>query len=176
MPSLVLPSDLADYQAGEAQAFIDAATALVRSYCGWHIAPSVEETVTLDGSGSSLLPLPSLHVTAVASVTEDGTALTEDDYRWSASGWLRKTCGCWTGKERGVEVTFTHGFDEAPDVAGVVMAVASRGQVSPRGEVRQQAGPFATTFSQFDAGQGGGIVLLRPEMATLDRYRLPGRP
>ena len=48
-----------------------AAAEAVRSYCGWHIAPAVEETVTLDGSGGRHLLLPSLHVTEVSEIVAD---------------------------------------------------------------------------------------------------------
>ena len=40
-----------------------AAQAAVRAYCGWHIAPSLSETLVLDGTGARAFILPTLHLT-----------------------------------------------------------------------------------------------------------------
>lgn len=106
------------------------ACAAVRAYCGWHIAPAVTETLTLDGPGGTLLCLPSALVTSVASVTNDGTAL--DDPEWSAHGMIR--AHCWTEKFRGVVVELTHGYSECPPEILTVLtdmaAATGRGGVS----------------------------------------------
>src|SRR4051812_33928489 len=91
------------------------ALAQIQSYCGWHVAPSEDETRTFDGSGSGVLILPTLCLTDVASVTENGELLDATTaYTWSQSGVLRRT-GCrWTGNLRAIEVSYSHGFDEMP--------------------------------------------------------------
>ena len=78
---------LADLPVGTDEAAWLAACDAVRGYCEWHIAPSVTETLTLDGPGGSVLHLPSAHVTAVASVTNDGAVIA--DPQWSASSSSR---------------------------------------------------------------------------------------
>lgn len=83
---------------------------VIRAYCGWHVSPSITETITLDGPGSDTLFLPSLHVTDVASVTVDGVAQNEPE--WSESGLIR---GAFHGRRfRSIVVTLTHGYTELP--------------------------------------------------------------
>src|SRR5690348_6332029 len=107
------------------------AEALVRAFCGWHIAPSRTEVVTLAGTGGRTLTLPSLHVTAVASVTSDSDpALTTDDYDWSPAGVLTARTYPWSG--RAIAVSLTHGYDTPPaEVTAVVQAVAQRALDNP---------------------------------------------
>src|SRR5690348_1490097 len=107
-----------------------AALTAAQNYCRWHVFPSREETLTLDGSYQFVQMLPSLLVTAVAEVVEDGTTLVEGtDYEWSEIGELRRLGACpWTGKLRGLVVTLTHGYETEPaDFAAVVERVALRG-------------------------------------------------
>jgi hypothetical protein len=177
---IVIPVDLDAYVSGDPQTLIDEATTQVRSYCGWHVTPSVTETVTLDASGMATQMLPSLHVTDVATVTYDGAVLAADDYEWREIGVLHlkydgpnisQLCK-WSLKNRSVEVTMTHGYASAPDVAGVILALASRAQSAPGGGFVRQVGQVSF---QAPSGDGGGY-LLESEKAVLDRYKLPPRP
>lgn len=148
------------------------AEALVRSYCRWHIAPSrAAVVVTLLGHGGRILLLGSLQVTAVASVTEDGIALTSDDYTWQANGVLTRE-GRWAyGKD--VVVTFTHGYAAPPpEVSAIVQSIASRAIQNPGSLVRTQDGPFADTFSQTGFNQSLPMALLDAERAVLAPYRI----
>lgn len=172
---IVITDDLVAYQGGDAQRLIDQATALVRRYCGWHVTPSVTETVTVDGSGYAFQPLPSLCVTNVASVTEDGALLDSTAYEWSNVGHLWRAWP-WSGRYRAIVVAMTHGFADAPEVATVIMAVASRAQKAPDGVTRSQVGQVSETLTQFAFNQAGGLVMLDAEKLILDRYRLPPRP
>lgn len=145
------------------------AEGLVRSYCGWHIAPSRDEAVSLRGRGDQVLTLRSLYVTAVSSVTSDGTALAVDDeYLWSTAGVL--TAASTWAADAVVEVVFTHGYDDAPpEVTGVVQAVAQRAVNNPGSLAQEATGPFNSRH----AGTGAALELLDAEKAILDRYRLP---
>lgn len=152
------------------------AEALVRSYCGWHIAPSRADAVeTLRGYGGQPLLLRSLHVTAVTSVVDGGTTLAlTDDYVWNANGVIMRV-GYWgTGD---VVVTYTHGYDEPPaDVTAIVQSVAQRAVNNPGSLVRKQVGPFGDTYSQTGFNQSLPIALLDAEKEILDHYRIPPRP
>lgn len=150
---------------------LEQAEALVRGYCGWHIAPSREETVTIRARCGRDLFLPSLHVTAVESVTDDGSLLAvEDDYRWTGSGVL--TRGYWSDTE--VVVEFTHGYAEVPeDVEAVVQAIARRAVDNPGSLVRETEGPFSRTYSTNENAQYSPLTLLDSEKEALRRYRLP---
>lgn len=138
----------------------------VRDYCGWHIAPERTETLTLDGSGTSAMLLPTLRLTDLTAVTEDGVDVDLDTLEWSAAGIIRRWCA-WTCRFRGVAVSITHGYEEVPaDVAGVVRDIATRAK-SSGGLKSQTIGPFSETYE---------TDLLSTERAVLDRYKLPPRP
>jgi hypothetical protein len=171
-------SDLTDFQSGDAQTHLDLALAVVRAYCGWHIAPSQEDTVTLDGAGTTIQALPSLHVTAVESVEVDGEAVDTGNFTWSAAGFLRYGGECWPGRWSGVlrdvVVTFTHGYAELPaEIRAVVLSVAARSSTSPSGASTMQAGPYSVALGRNADGSSGGVTLTDLERAVLDRYRLP---
>lgn len=147
------------------------AEAVVRSFCGWHIAPSREETVEVRTCGGRTLLLPSMYVTAVESVTADEQALTTDDFHWSTAGVV--THSDWWGS--GVtSVVFTHGYDEVPaEVTAIVQAVAQRATANPGSLTRQQIGPFSETYSTTGSGQVVPLGLLDAEKDLLRRYRIP---
>ena len=168
---IVTTTDLDSYQSGDPQTVLDQATALVRAYCGWHVAPSVTETITVDGSGSSLQLLPSLYITDIASVTVD--AVLVEGYTWSQAGYMRKA-GCWPCEQ--VTVTLTHGHASVPDVQAVVLGLASRAQKSPDGVTRTQVGAISESYSLTGVGTAGGVTLVESDRAVLDRYRIPARP
>lgn len=141
------------------------ACAAVRAYCGWHVAPSVTETVTVDGSGSSVQLLPTLHLTSLVSITNDGTAVTDPE--WSEAGMVR---GSWTSKWRGVTAEMVHGYDDCPaEIVGILHEAASRGvagsAVSQVGQVRMGG----------VSGVPGAASFLMEQTAILDRYKLPPR-
>ena len=84
---------------------------LIRGYCGWHISPEMTETVVLDAPpGGKLLLLPSLYVTEISSLKVDGRPLS-GPFEFSPSGMVRGNFGCKLGS---IEVTFTHGYEDAP--------------------------------------------------------------
>lgn len=162
-PTPELASTLASTEADrlfEAESF-------VRSECGWHIAPSRSETVTVDGSGTHTLALRTLHLTDVTAVTEDGETVNLADIEWSEAGFLVRDT-FWTRKRRGVTVEITHGYDTVPaEVTGLVKAIAQRAVDNPGARVRTQDGPFSDVFAE---------GLTDHEKAVLDRYRLPSLP
>ena len=146
----------------------DQAVALVQSYCGWHIAPSQQDVLTLDGNGSRTIMLPSLHVTVVNSVSVDGTVLDASAYDWSEAGIIELRCGRFPDRFRCVVVDFWHGYEEFP---APVQAVLSQlwedgmsGSLVQVGQVR-----YAAPGSNGDAE----VVTIQ---AILDRYKLPPRP
>lgn len=173
---IVDPFDLDTYQAGTAAAILEQATAEVRRYCGWHIAPSLSETFTVDGPGGLFLTLPTLLLTDVASVTEDGVLRDPSTYEWSSNGQLWSATP-WTGHFRGVVVEATHGHATPPaDLAAVILAVASRAQASPDGVVRRQVGAVSESYSQTGFNVAGGVSLMPHEKDALEQYRVRPRP
>lgn len=165
----VTTGDLDDYQSGDADTLIEQAQSAIRSYCGWHIAPLIEDVeVVLDGRGTRHLWLPSLHVTAVSEITDETTTLTSEDYDWSASGYVERRNGYWSERPRQVRVTFSHGYEVVPpDLIGIAVARATRTASSPAGVRRESAGSVSI--------ERDGNGFLADELAILDRYKLPPR-
>lgn len=156
----------------EAGSSREAATNVVRRYCGWHIAPKVTEVLTLDGTGGRRLPLPSLAVHSVESLTVDGQLLTADQYTFSRNGWITLRGGVFPPADRVVEVQFTHGFDYAPEVSSIVDSLVQRASMSPAGNVvNQRAGTQSVTFAS-SGGEVRGMALFESEKEKLAPYRL----
>jgi hypothetical protein len=171
-----LKRSFSEADAATAQLLIDGASELVVEYCGWHIAPSQAETVTVDGSGSRVQGLPTMRLTAVNTVTETGTALTVADLDWSENGLLEKQDGTtWTGRRRGVVANITHGYTAAPNwLVTLVCAVAGRPFLAAPGVVQEAAGGESVTYAQPSPGAGGAVLLLPVEQRMLDRIAVPG--
>ena len=153
---------------------ISAAERRVRDYCGWHVAPVIEQNLILDGSGARSLFVPSLRVLEVISCTVNGQEIDPDTLEWSGDGFLRRDCG-WPDRLRSVRLTIRHGFDEAPELSEIIHEMAERAMSATGGRTREQAGGVSITNALVAPGVSGGVVLMEHEKATLDRYRLPGR-
>ena len=139
---------------------VTAAEDMVREYCGWHIAPSAPETLTLDGKGGTTLVLPSLHVTAIASIVEDGVTLAATAYEWSQSGLVKRVNGGWPRKYRSIVVTLTHGYTTCPlAVREFIKQLAGSGAASPP-MTKAQVGQVVVTYSD-----------PAPAWSVLDPYR-----
>lgn len=149
----------------------DAELAAVRRYCGWHVSPVLTgDVVTLDGPGAALLVLPTLRMTALTKVVEDGVELDPATLAWSTRGLVRKKSGArWSCEYGAITVTFTHGFteDEAADWQGAVQKVAARNaRIAANDPIA--VGPFRWA----DNSSAAGSAFTDAERATLDLYRL----
>lgn len=150
-----------------------AALQTVRNYCGWHIAPVITETITLDGSGSRALLIPSNRVLNVTQVTEDGKDIDLGTIGVSRDGVLRKKRNrCWTDELGGVEVTLEHGHEQFDSVAAVVDLVAARSAATGGGAVQESAGPFSIRRSTDGRGGVAAAPLLQAEKDMLAAYVL----
>lgn len=171
---LATPADLSRVALGtvdEATAIdlLGRASEIVRGYCHWAIDER-DYDLLLDGTNASVLLLPAKQVTAVASVTADGTTLADGiDYDWSASGVLERLDGSWPRRRRSVAVAFTAGYDPVPrDVVAVVTGLTARVLSTKGGWVQQRIGSLSLGQS---LTAGGGLD--KYDQAILDRYRLP---
>lgn len=168
---------------------LDGASALIRRYCGWHVSPVVTDQVTVNGSGTGVLMLPSLMVLDVTAVTDTGSAIDPTTLQWSQDGYLYRSGASvpngsgyftpdyctflWSANLRGVLVSIQHGFDVVPEVTALACTVVARSAASPAGVIREQAGQVSMTYSQVAQGVSGGMSLMQHEMGILDAYRLP---
>lgn len=175
-----LKRDLSDLDAYSAQLMLDGANAAVTEYCGWHIAPALTETVTVDGSGLLVQALPTLHLVSLDSVTEDGTSLDLTRIEWSNNGLMEKRSGAlWTRRRRGIGAGITHGFAATPGwVTTLICAVAGRAFITPLGIVQETSGGESISYSAPRSGTGnvpppGTVALLPVDKRMLDRIRVP---
>ena len=159
-----------DADADETAAILDRSLAEVRRWCGWHVTPvKTADQITLDGPGGTMLWLPTLYLSAVTAITEDGNAVSLNDVEWSATGMIRKTLQrLWTEKLRGITVTFNHGYATAPDFDNVVLSVADRKSQAPTGGPAVGIGPFR--FSENRPVTGSPFTV--EELAVLHKFRL----
>ena len=152
---------------------LEVAMAAVRHYCGWHIAPVLDETLTIDGPGGKLLVLPTLSVKRITSISELGNHIELGDVTWSANGRVAKrSAQPWTDEFRGITVEFSHGFDQLPDLEAVILSSIDRGGFSAGSGAVEVIGPFKYGSSSGGGGSEAGPAFTEAERSILDRYRL----
>ncbi|MFJ4173996.1 hypothetical protein [Microbacterium sp. NPDC089696] len=152
--------------------WLAAAHGSVRRECGWHVAPVIEETLVLDGSGGDTLLLRSGRVVELLEVLNDGTDVTAD-VDFSRAGILELRGGRWTRRLGRISVKLRHGYetDEVPEVAALIATLARRGASSP-GIVANQSVNGSSVGYLTAGGAPISIPLLEIERRTLDPYRL----
>lgn len=170
-PALAELSDL-PVMAGAplSQSDLDALAQQIRAECGWHIAPVVTETLTLNSDGAPELLLPSLNVREVTAVRtvkgNDITATPATHWNprtgWSTEGVLYLAGGFPRGL-RTVEVDLVHGYDKAP--ADLLRLVATR---NGRRIVQESLRGHSITFAE--GGDAYGVA------SILNAYRIDPRP
>lgn len=133
-----------------------AAEDLVRRYCGWHIAPLIEETITPRSAEGGVLYLPTMRLVELLGVAIDGVPLPPEqvaEVQWDETGMLERPGG-WPSRPRAVTVQVRHGFDfdEVGDVAALIRNTAERSAIVTHGLQRVQVGNRSTTFDS-DSGR-----------------------
>lgn len=159
-------------------ATVEAASAAVRAYCGWHVSPSLACHIETEGPGA-LIELPVMAVSSVEAVTVDGEAIDADAYWWRADGLLRrKPPHRWPAEWRSVVVDLTAGHDAtvAPQLAAVVCQMASNALAAAPGVMRESAGGVSISYNSMADGVAGGVTLLTRDMRLLAPFRLPAVP
>lgn len=156
--------------------WMQAAQAAVRHCCGWHIAPSVTETLTVDAYGGRTLALPSKHVTEITSIVIGDNDVTSNAV-WSQAGTVVLKLGFWPDLPGSIVVSLTHGWniDEVPDVAAIILAVAKRAKTNP-GAISSQSVNGASVSFATSGGAPLGVSLMQAEIDALAPYRLGARP
>jgi len=162
---------VASVDTASANQALNIASQAIRDYCGWSISQETVTSKTLDGTGERSIWLPTLLLTAVASVVEDGTTLTvTTDYDWTSYGRLVRN-GCWPRTARSVVVTYTHGYATVPDsVKGVCLAAAGRRYQNPSSLRSYTVGSVSEAFTQPATGSVG--FLYSTEQGDLDVHKL----
>lgn len=155
-----------------------AAQEAIRRYCGWHIAPNITETLTVDAYGGRTLLLPSKHVTDVTAITIDDTDVT-GQCDWSEAGVITLRAGQWPDRPRSVHVTLSHGWEpeEVPDVQQLILQLARRARGMPGNGMIQSQTVNGASVGYFSAGGGPlSLQLLQIEKEALAPYKLDWSP
>jgi hypothetical protein len=137
MPELA-PSDVQQFAGGrlsasnpETQRMLDAALAAARRDVRWNVSPIIYgDVITLNGTGTDRLRLPTKQVINLDAVTNDGVALdpvNDVTLDCETPNLLILNSGRWSNKVNGITVTMDHGFpedsSEAPqDYKGLIAA------------------------------------------------------
>lgn len=159
-----------------AELILTAVSDEIRDALGWSVTQETGVVAMLDGPGDEELLLPTLHLTAVTSVVENGVTLTAADYLVYRRGALARVANgeaiLWTSKRQGVTVIFTHGYPDG-SVPGVFKTVtletAGRLVSNPGGTLKSRTvGRVAVTYADVRAAAAGV-----GEDPRLDFYRLP---
>lgn len=150
-------------------------SAWVRSYTRLSITPVVGAALALTGTRGRRLVIGERPLTAVSSVSLDGTALAPTDYRWNRQGALYRDAG-WGGEDRAVLVVCSYGFAQVPaDLWAVVQTAATRLVVNPAQwkslrEAHASAGEAGGSAERVAVAHGP-TGFTASELAVLNRYR-----
>lgn len=149
---------------------IKAASAAIRAYCGWHVAPVLECSIVLDGEAGDIW-LPTCALVSVDSAEVDGAEV--DVIGHNRRGRVRlasKTFGLGN-----VAVEYKAGFDVAVctdllDVAAkrAIAAVA----MTTYGVAQESAGGVSISYSSSALSDKGGAFLPPEVQAALAAYKL----
>ncbi len=180
MPSFATPVHLASrmqvasVDTTSAQDALDDATATIVEYVGWPVFETVDDTHTEDGSGNVIF-LPTMFLTAVDSVVDNGVTLDPSTYTAEANGTLRLRSSRFSYGLATVVVTFTHGWQEA-DVPRlfrrICLDIATRIYGNPDVSQSEQVGGVAESWAVSAANYTWGAALLPSEQRDLTRYAL----
>ena len=154
------------------QFWVAAAEGAIREYCGWQVAPVVEQTWALDGRNQRRLLLQSKRLLRVVACMSGGVDVTERVVPGESGVIELRDGGTFAAGLQGVVVTVEHGYypEEIPSVMGLIASLASRLSDSFGNVVQQQAaGGSSVTFF------AGSEHLLAGERAKLDKFRVWGR-
>ncbi|UXE05156.1 head-to-tail adaptor [Arthrobacter phage Jamun] len=181
LPPLVTPEEFAAWTGGKIAAndprvepLLRGASAGIRRYCGWHVAPVLEETLDGDGPGGRLLILPTGRLLSVVSVDNGGEAVDVADVDKSKSGMLELRSGAWSSRLGAVSVRVRHGWDlaDVADVGQIIKQVTANALASPMGATREQAGQVSISWATTAPGVSGGLSLLERDLAVLAPFKI----
>lgn len=182
LPPLVTPEQFAAGTGGKVSAedprlvpLLAGASAGIRRYVGWHVAPVLEETVTLDGPGGRLLMLRTGRLLDLLEVRTSGVTLDPAAIEWSQHGMLKLGGGLgWSDRFRGVTVRIRHGYDlaDVPDLGQIVQQVTANALASPMGATREQAGQVSISWATTAPGVSGGLSLLERDLDFLSGFKI----
>jgi hypothetical protein len=188
--------DWQKFKSGDEDYYLNAAGEEIRNYCGWHLYPSVTETVTKREIGShGVIILPTRHVTSLTSLVVGNNTVDPAQYTWFEGGWIQLTGaapGGWAWGWPGAyfygpdapyylpvynfglaDVTMTHGYDVLPAPIKEVAYELAKGTITVgagTSNIKEIQSPqYKTVF-----GQAPGLTLNCDQKGRLADYRIGG--
>ena len=182
LPPLVTPEEFSAWTGGKVPAadprvgpLLAGASAGIRRWCRWHVAPVLEETLTGDGPGGGLLLLPTGRLLAVLSGTNAGAPVDVAGLDFSQNGMVElRDFRTWAPRFGGVSLRVRHGYDlaDVPDLQAIVKQVTANALASPMGATREQAGTVSVAWSTTAPGVSGGLSLLQRDLELLAAFKI----
>lgn len=166
--NLASPGDLLPFPGSPFSVeLVDAAVQALRNALGWHVAPSVEETITVDSRGGRYLFLPSLNITAVTEVRDvtGATPVVITDWFQTGGATLVRDAG-WPCRESAIEVDVTHGYSACPPDLFPVIAELCQSITRTQGLKSVSIDDYSETLDP------SSVAALPPTAAA---YRVPRR-
>jgi hypothetical protein len=182
LPPLVSAAEFSAWTRGKVSAedprvepLLKGASAGIRRWARWHIAPVLEETLTVDGVGGSLLLLPTGRLLEVLTATNAGEDVDVSGVDFSRHGMVQRGGGYgWSDRFGAVSIRVRHGFDlaDVPDVQQIVKQVTANALASPMGATREQAGTVSVAWATTAPGVSGGLSLLQRDLDVLAAFKI----
>lgn len=162
---------------------IKAASAKIRSFCGWHLYPSAacalvttffDKRITRMPYGFSI-QLPSSFVSAITSIKVGG--VTQTEFALESNGFLRVFCPCaYIEPFTELEVTYQAGLPNAL-MDGIKQIAAHRTTIalsSSNGVQSESTGGVSVTYAASWTNTSGTAALSDPEKELLAPNRIIG--
>lgn len=145
---------------------LEAAQTAIRRECGWHVTPSVLIEGAVNSRGGRIIQLPCMHITHVDVITDRaGRPL---DYELDTESGLLEITGTPPTGVNAIRYRLTAGYEHAPDVLSVLIAIAKRAQSAQNGVVTSQSVNGSSVSYNTAA-------LFSQERARLRPYKIIGR-
>lgn len=160
---------------------IASASASVRNYCGWHVAPALNCAMNYNVrdlrdafvGGDLLIQLPATFVTSVSKVTIDGEEIEANRVDLSPSGLVRIFDTGVLDKRSRILIEFTSGFDEVPAIKEIVANGVMHALANTYGVASEAAGGVSVSYSANWSGKGS-TALADEARETLEAYKVKG--
>lgn len=161
------------------QSALDAATAAVRNYCGWHVGPSAKcslsarahELRMIYSGPDTIIQLPAMFVSAVTKVKVGDYEIT--DYSFEPNGLLRIYDTMIGPRKTVITVEYTAGLD-ADDVKSLIANRAVHGLAQSYGVQSEAAGGVSVSYAASWLNSAGASALPDDNRSVLEPYRLQG--
>lgn len=147
-------------------AMLKAVSAVIRSYCGWHVGPICKCEWHGDAE-NDFIDLPVLGVKKVDEVLVDGEPV---EFAYKGFGAIRLNSPVYDDWGNHVTVKFTSGYDTSA-IGAIVAQIATNALVASPGIRNETVSGISVTYNQVN-GMSGGIRLSESDKQALDAYRI----